>query len=110
MGINKPSKIIDIAGELAIEKDAYSIKKIGTLSFLAGAYIAFGGLLSIIVGGGVPGIAAENPGIAKLLFGAAFPRWTHDGGNGRCRAVYRKQCLFHAQCVEQKAKMDRAIT
>tara|TARA_R110001583_G_scaffold19450_3_gene76035 strand:+ start:57 stop:755 length:699 start_codon:yes stop_codon:yes gene_type:complete len=43
------------------------------LAFLAGAYIAFGGLLAIIVGGGSPGIAAENPGITKFLFGATFP-------------------------------------
>ncbi len=73
MSLNSPSKIIEIAGEMAIEKDSYSVKKILTLAFLAGAYISFGGLLSIIVGGGMPGIAAENPGLAKLMFGAAFP-------------------------------------
>ncbi len=73
MSIYTPPEIIKIAGEAAIAKHSYSIKKILTLSFLAGAYISFGGLLSIIIGGGVPGIAAENPGIAKFLFGAAFP-------------------------------------
>lgn len=73
MSLNTPPKILEIAGNLAIEKDNYSIKKILTLSFLAGAYIAFGGLLSVMVGGGVPGLAKENPGIAKFLFGAMFP-------------------------------------
>ena len=43
------------------------------LAFLAGAYIAIGGLLAVMIGGGVPGIAAENPGIQRFLMGAAFP-------------------------------------
>ncbi len=73
MGLYSPSEIINIAGKTAIEKDSYSTKKIITLSFMAGAYIAFGGVLAILVGCGVPGIAKENPGIAKLLFGATFP-------------------------------------
>ena len=44
-----------------------------TLGFLAGAYIAFGGILAVIVGGGMPGIAADNPGLQKFVFGATFP-------------------------------------
>ncbi len=73
MNVYTPPEIIEVAGNLAIAKAKYSTRKILTLSFMAGAYIAFGGLLSIIIGGGVPGIAEENPGIAKFLFGAAFP-------------------------------------
>lgn len=73
MGLYSPKEIIQVASKLAIEKAGYSTRKILVLSFLAGAYIAFGGLLSIIIGGGIPGIAAENPGISKFLFGAAFP-------------------------------------
>ncbi|SMO66373.1 formate/nitrite transporter [Saccharicrinis carchari] len=73
MSLYNPPEIIKIAGEAAIAKHSYSTRKILTLSFLAGAYISFGGLLSILIGGGVPGLAAENPGIAKFLFGAAFP-------------------------------------
>ena len=73
MNVHTPPEIIRIAGEAAIAKHSYSTKKILTLGFLAGAYISFGGLLSILIGGGVPGIAAENPGIAKFLAGAAFP-------------------------------------
>ncbi len=73
MSLNTPPRILEIAGETAIVKDNYSAKKILVLSFLAGAYISFGGLLSIIVGGGIPGLAASNPGIAKFIFGATFP-------------------------------------
>jgi len=73
MNINTPPQIVDIAGKIAIEKDRFSFKKIFILSFLAGAYIAFGGLLSIVIGGGIPSIVEQNPGIAKFLFGAAFP-------------------------------------
>jgi len=73
MSLNSPTEIIQVASKLAIAKAQYSTKKILTLSFLAGAYIALGGLLAIIVGGGMPGIKAENPGIAKFVFGAMFP-------------------------------------
>ncbi len=73
MSLHTPPEIIKQASEAAIAKDKYSTKKILTLSFMAGAYISFGALLSILIGGGMPGIAAENPGIAKFMFGAAFP-------------------------------------
>ncbi len=40
---------------------------------MAGAYIAMGGLISLLMGYGFPGIAEHNPGIIKLFMGAAFP-------------------------------------
>ncbi|MDE6370299.1 MAG: formate/nitrite transporter family protein, partial [Duncaniella sp.] len=40
---------------------------------LAGAYISLGGILSMMLGFGFPGLTAENPGLQKLLSGAAFP-------------------------------------
>ncbi|MFV0377512.1 MAG: formate/nitrite transporter family protein [Mangrovibacterium sp.] len=73
MSVNSPSRILEMAGETAIVKDAYPIRKILVLSFMAGAYIAFGGLLSLVIGGGIPQIAADNPGLAKFIFGATFP-------------------------------------
>lgn len=39
------------------------------LAVAGGAYIALGGLLALSVGGACPGLAAANPGLAKLLFG-----------------------------------------
>lgn len=42
-------------------------------SFLAGAFIALGGILSVMFGFGFPGITGENPALQRLLSGAAFP-------------------------------------
>jgi formate/nitrite transporter len=54
-------------------KVRYDTGRLLTLGFLAGAYIALGGMLAVIVGSGVPGLAAENPGLQKFIFGAVFP-------------------------------------
>ncbi len=71
--MNSPKEVIEIVGVLAHNKGSYKVSKTLILSFLAGAYIAFGGLLALIVGGGSPGLAATNPGLVKFLFGATFP-------------------------------------
>lgn len=42
-------------------------------AFIAGAFIAFGGILSVIVGKGFPEATAGNPGLGRLLSGAVFP-------------------------------------
>ena len=68
-----PYEVIEAASELAFKKEKYSNTRTLILAFLAGAYIAFGGLLAIIISGGSPGITAANPGLAKFMFGAAFP-------------------------------------
>ncbi|ALJ05027.1 formate transporter [Pseudalgibacter alginicilyticus] len=71
--MNSPKEVIEIVGVLALNKGKYKVSKILILAFLAGAYIAFGGLLAIVVGGGSPLLSASNPGITKFLFGAMFP-------------------------------------
>ncbi len=68
-----PKEILITAGDSAVKKGGYSVRKTLILAFLAGAYIAMGGLLSIIIGGGMPGLATSNPGLVKFFFGAAFP-------------------------------------
>jgi len=73
MSYNTPKQIVEIVSDVANVKARTSVSKTLILAFLAGAYIAIGGLLAVIIGGGVPGIAAENPGISKFLMGAAFP-------------------------------------
>jgi formate/nitrite transporter len=73
MSVNTPAQIVNIAIASSLEKAKYPVSKLFILSFLAGAYIAFGGLLSIVIGGGAPTIAAQNPGISKFIFGAVFP-------------------------------------
>lgn len=42
-------------------------------AMLGGAFIALGGLFSIMVAGGVPGLAGNYPGLVRLLAGAIFP-------------------------------------
>lgn len=73
MSYNTPKQIVEIVSDVAKSKAATTTPKTLVLAFLAGAYIALGGLLAVVIGGGVPGIAAENPGIQKFLMGAAFP-------------------------------------
>ncbi len=43
------------------------------LSVLGGAFIAFGGLLSVMVAGGMPGVGETNPGLIKFIAGSLFP-------------------------------------
>jgi formate transporter len=68
-----PKELVTKAYEAAFLRSSSSVPKTIVLAFLAGAYIAFGGLLALTVGGGMPGVAAENPGLQKLMMGAVFP-------------------------------------
>ncbi len=73
MAFKSPKAIVGAALNIGKAKTELSIPKMLVLGFLAGAFIAFGGLLAIVVGKGSPGIAAENPGMAKFIFGGVFP-------------------------------------
>lgn len=59
------------------EKGASNAKmskmKIFHQSVMGGAYVGFGGLLSFCIAGNIGGIAAQNPGIAKMAFASLFP-------------------------------------
>ncbi len=68
-----PKEIVNYASESARQKGRYSLSKVGVLSFMAGVYIAMGGLIAVLVGYGVPGLADGNPAIPKLLMGMMFP-------------------------------------
>lgn len=46
------------------------IQRIFTLAMVGGIHIAFGAYLAISVGGNMPGLAASNVGLQKLLMGA----------------------------------------
>ena len=53
-------------------KDSANILNVILLSFLAGAYIAFGGLLAVVASAGM--LKAGAPlGLEKFVFGAVFP-------------------------------------
>ena len=60
-----------IAGIAGVKENAPIVNVI-ILSFLAGAYIAFGGLLAEIVTAGMAA-AGFPPGLVKLFFGGVFP-------------------------------------
>jgi len=68
-----PYEIIRAANEAGLVKARMVVGKTLIMGFLAGAFIAFGGLLAIMVGGGVPEIKSANPGLQKFIFGAVFP-------------------------------------
>ncbi len=77
MPVRTPSETLQTAITAGCNKAAATnrrgISRLLTGSFLAGAYIALGGALSIAVGSGFPEIATANPGIQKLLSGLVFP-------------------------------------
>ena len=67
------ARLIGLVEEIGVTKTGMSFGRLATLSVMAGAFIALGGMLSVAVGFGVPGIAAANPGVQKLLSGLMFP-------------------------------------
>ncbi len=73
MPFKSPKAIVEAVCTAGCGKADLPFSKQLVLGFLAGAYIAFGGLLAIVVGKGSPAIAAANPGLAKFLFAAVFP-------------------------------------
>lgn len=70
--INTPKEVLALAGRSAAGKLRLTTRKTLLLAFLAGAYIAMGGLFSLMAGFGFPG-AAEAPGLQRLLSGLVFP-------------------------------------
>lgn len=70
---NSPKEVAYEFCATGIKKSQLSFSRFAILAFLGGTFIAFGGLLTIIVAGGSPGIAAGNPGLVKFIAGALFP-------------------------------------
>lgn len=70
--INTPKEVLAQAGRSAEGKLRLNKRKTLLLAFLAGAYIAMGGLFSLMAGFGFPE-AAEAPGLQRLLSGLVFP-------------------------------------
>lgn len=68
-----PAEAADAFRITAINKSKRSLPEFAVMAILGGAFIAFGGLLTVIVAGGMPGVAAANPGIIKFVAGALFP-------------------------------------
>lgn len=68
-----PKDIVQAINNAGMNKAKMSFEKTLVMGFLAGAFIAFGGFLAIMVGGGLPGIKMTNPGFQKFVFGGTFP-------------------------------------
>lgn len=64
-----PPGALATAQTLGAAKAELPAFKVLVLGVLAGAYIAIAATLALSVGGAMPGIAAQNPGLQKLLFG-----------------------------------------
>lgn len=64
-----PASTWTAAAAAGAAKAALPTVKALLLSVAGGAYLALGGLLALSVGGACPGLAAAQPGLAKLLFG-----------------------------------------
>ncbi len=73
MPCKAPPDIVKAVDGIGCAKVGLDAGRLLALGFLAGAYIAFGGLLAVIVGSGAPAIGAVNPGLQKFIFAAVFP-------------------------------------
>lgn len=73
MNYNSPKEIAYEFCNSGIYKSKLPFSKFAILAFLGGTFIAFGGLLTVIVAGGMPSVMVENPGLVKFVAGALFP-------------------------------------
>ena len=68
-----PKKIAEQITLSGIAKAKLPVLKFILLAILGGVYISFGCLISMLVAGGMPEMAASNPGIVRLWAAAVFP-------------------------------------
>ncbi|MDE6832339.1 MAG: formate/nitrite transporter family protein [Muribaculaceae bacterium] len=76
MQIKTPAEIAEASLATGIAKTDKTLNdkpRLIVQAIMAGAFIAFGGTLSLIIGYGFPGICAENPALQRLLSGCMFP-------------------------------------
>ncbi|MDL2281967.1 formate/nitrite transporter family protein [Parabacteroides sp. OttesenSCG-928-G06] len=73
MNYKSPQEITTEFAAAGIYKSKLPFSKFALMAILGGAFIAFGGLLSMIVAGGMPGVGSGNPGFIKFVSGALFP-------------------------------------
>lgn len=71
--MNSPLDVISYVDSLAVKKNSLPTPKLIILSFLAGMYIALGGVLSQYVSAGFTDLGGFGPGVGKFLSGAFFP-------------------------------------
>lgn len=67
------TEIINTAISAGRAKASKATSTLLAQAVLAGMFISLGGLLSVYLGYGVPGLSAANPAVQRLLSGLAFP-------------------------------------
>ena len=55
---------------MGAQKASLPAWKTFSMALLAGAYVGFGGFLAMSIGANCPELAATNPGLQKIIFGA----------------------------------------
>jgi formate/nitrite transporter len=76
MAFRSPAEVVETMGTACVVKTALPGRKLLVSGFLAGAYIALGGLLAIMIGKGIaPTVIGEvrYNGWGRLLFASVFP-------------------------------------
>ena len=73
MSYHTPAEIASIFADASTSKAKTPILKFVLMAIMGGAFIALGGLLTLVVAGGMPETAANNIGLVKFTSGALFP-------------------------------------
>ena len=73
MNIKSPKEITTATLQIGINKAGMPLPRLLIQAVQAGAFIAFGGIMSLIVGFGFPEITEANPAMQKLFSGMVFP-------------------------------------
>lgn len=73
MPVNTPEEILGLVEKSAVAKIQKPVNKLLVSAFLAGVFIAMGGLLSLMIGYGFPQLSHDAPGLQRLLSGFFFP-------------------------------------
>lgn len=73
MSLIAPAQIGLAFSNASLEKARLPYTRFILLAVLGGCFIAFGGLLSVVVAGNLPELQLHNPGLVKWISGALFP-------------------------------------
>ena len=73
MGYYNPKEVTGLFAESGIYKSGLPLAKFAIIAIFGGVFIAFGGLLSVVVAGGMPGLGDGYPGLVRFVAGALFP-------------------------------------
>ena len=85
--------------EIGVGKANTSALKIFLMAIMGGAFVSIGGFLALTVGANCPGLAASNPGLQKMVFGAFGKKQRRQGFKFQVEVACPTWSLaFHAFC------------